>query len=175
MHLAEPDPSVLARRDGKIVAALTRLVPNTFQPAVTAYDGDALTAYRQSCPRLRSAEDEGAGRCGAALCRGGRRPCWYPVVPVLRCPAVLGQRADAILLGPARMNRTLVDFENAFVVAEPGVTNLAITRAVAASGFFTPPTLPARSLAPWAAMSRRIPGHSLPQICWSHDAQSFGC
>ena len=49
-------------------------------------------------------------------------------------------RADAILIGLARMNRIVdVDFENACVVAEPGATNLAITRAVESRGFFYAP------------------------------------
>src|SRR6185437_2099350 len=49
-------------------------------------------------------------------------------------------RADGILLGLSRMNRIVeIDLENRCVVAEPGVTNLAITRAVEGDGFYYAP------------------------------------
>src|SRR6185437_8841528 len=49
-------------------------------------------------------------------------------------------RADGILLSLTRMNRIVeIDLENRCVVAEPGVTNLAITRAVEAAGFYYAP------------------------------------
>jgi glycolate oxidase len=141
LHLAEPDPSVLARRD-KIVAALTKLVPDgtVSQPAgLAAYDGDALTAYRQKplvcvLPQskaqvsavLRFAAKEGI----AIVPRGAGTSLSGGALP----------RADAILVGLARMNRILeVDFDNACVVTEPGVTNLAVTRAVESQGFFYAP------------------------------------
>jgi glycolate dehydrogenase FAD-linked subunit len=48
--------------------------------------------------------------------------------------------ADGIVISLARLNRVLeVDLEQRLVVVEPGVTNLAITRAVAAEGFFYAP------------------------------------
>ena len=141
MQLSNPDPSVLARRD-MIVAALTRLVPDgtISRPAgLAAYDGDALTAYRQAplvcvLPKtkeqvsavLRFAAAEGI----AIVPRGAGTSLSGGALP----------RADAILVGLARMNRILeIDFENACVVAEPGVTNLAITRAVEGQGFFYAP------------------------------------
>ena len=47
---------------------------------------------------------------------------------------------DGILLGLSRMNRILeVDLENRCAVVQPGVTNLAITRAVEADGFYYAP------------------------------------
>src|SRR5581483_3534045 len=49
-------------------------------------------------------------------------------------------RADGILLGLSRMNRIVeIDLDNRCVVAEPGVTNLAITRAVEKHGFYYGP------------------------------------
>ncbi len=49
-------------------------------------------------------------------------------------------RADAILIGLGRMNRIVeIDLENRCVVAEPGVTNLAISRAVEKDGFYYAP------------------------------------
>jgi glycolate oxidase len=141
LQLSEPDPSVLARRE-KIVAAVAKLVPDgtISEPAgLAAYDGDALTAYRQVplvcvlpktkeqvCEVLRYAAQEGI----AIVPRGAGTSLSGGALP----------RADAVLIGLARMNRILeVDFENACVVAEPGVTNLAITRAVESHGFFYAP------------------------------------
>ena len=47
---------------------------------------------------------------------------------------------DAIVLGLGKLNRILeVDLANRCVVAQPGVTNLAITQAVAADGFYYAP------------------------------------
>ena len=48
--------------------------------------------------------------------------------------------ADGIVISLARLNRILeVDLEHARVVVEPGVTNLEITRAVSADGFYYAP------------------------------------
>src|SRR5690349_12119162 len=48
--------------------------------------------------------------------------------------------ADGIVISLARMNRVLsVDVDGGEVVVEPGVTNLDVTRAVAAAGFFYAP------------------------------------
>ena len=48
--------------------------------------------------------------------------------------------ADGVLLGLGKFNRIReIDFDNRCVVAEPGVTNLAITQAVAHAGFYYAP------------------------------------
>ncbi len=48
--------------------------------------------------------------------------------------------ADGVLLGLSKLNRILeIDYENRTVVAQPGVTNLAISRAVAERGFYYAP------------------------------------
>src|SRR5881409_1839612 len=48
--------------------------------------------------------------------------------------------ADGIVISLARLNRVLeVDVDRGVVVVEPGVTNLDVTRAVAAEGFFYAP------------------------------------
>src|SRR6202008_3453370 len=48
--------------------------------------------------------------------------------------------ADGILLGMAKFNRILdIDYANRSVVAQPGVTNLAITQAVEEAGFYYAP------------------------------------
>jgi glycolate oxidase len=48
--------------------------------------------------------------------------------------------ADGVLLGMAKFNRILdIDYDNRSVVAQPGVTNLAITQAVEKAGFYYAP------------------------------------
>src|SRR5206468_6565759 len=48
--------------------------------------------------------------------------------------------ADGVLLGMAKFNRIReIDYDNRVVVAEPGVTNLAITQAVEQRGFYYAP------------------------------------
>jgi glycolate oxidase len=48
--------------------------------------------------------------------------------------------ADGVLLGMAKFNRILdIDYDNRCVVAQPGVTNLAITQAVEKTGFYYAP------------------------------------
>jgi glycolate oxidase len=139
--LPQPDPEIIRQRE-KIVAALKRLVPDGVisEPAgLTAYDGDALTAYRQSplaCVLPKTKDDVSALLAFA-------NEAGVPIVPRGAGTSLSGgalPRADGILLGFARMNRLLeVDLENLCVVAEPGVTNAAITRAVEADGFYYAP------------------------------------
>ena len=48
--------------------------------------------------------------------------------------------ADGVLLGMAKFNRIReIDFENRVVIVEPGVTNLAVSNAVAHAGFYYAP------------------------------------
>src|SRR5579872_6561426 len=48
--------------------------------------------------------------------------------------------ADGVLLGMAKFNRIReIDFENRVAVVEPGVTNLAVSQAVEATGFYYAP------------------------------------
>src|SRR5438552_9693047 len=48
--------------------------------------------------------------------------------------------ADGVLLGMAKFNRIIdIDYDNRCVVAQPGVTNLAITQAVEGAGFYYAP------------------------------------
>ena len=65
---------------------------------------------------------------------------------------------DAVLLVMSRFNRILeIDFPNRAVVAQPGVTNLGITKPSSRRASTTRPTLPPRSPARSAATSRKIP------------------
>jgi glycolate oxidase len=139
--LPVPDPEILRCRDDT-VAALKQLVPDgvvSESAGLAAYDGDALTAYRQAplvCV-LPKSKDEVSAVLAFAHQMG------VPIVPRGAGTSLSGgalPRADGILLGFGRMNRILeIDLENRCVVAEPGVTNAAITRAVEGQGFYYAP------------------------------------
>ena len=141
MEFAPPDPAIVARRK-EIVAGLKALVPDgvvSDRAGLAAFDGDALTARRQAAlvcvlPRTRD-------QVAAVLRFASENE--VPIVPRGAGTSLSGgalPRADGILLGLSRMNRILeVDLENRCVVAEPGVTNLAITRAVEGRGFYYAP------------------------------------
>jgi glycolate oxidase len=140
--MPKPDDAVLARR-GAIIAALRNLVPpgNVIdsEAALRAYESDGLSAYRQPpmlvvLPEtveqvsaiLRYVQQEGiriVPRGAGTSLSGGALPL-----------------ADGILLAMGKFNRILdIDYDNRCVVAQPGVTNLAITRAVEERGFYYAP------------------------------------
>jgi glycolate oxidase len=141
IDLPLPDPDVLARRR-EIANALARLVPDGVvadETTLTAFDGDALTAYRQIplvCVLPRNADEVSAVLRYAAdeklkiVPRGAGTSLSGGALPL----------ADGILLSLTRMNRILdVDLENRCVVVQPGVTNAAVTRAVESAGFYYAP------------------------------------
>jgi glycolate oxidase len=139
--LSDPDPEILARRD-EIVARLQRIVPDgvvSEAAGLAAYDGDALAAYRQ--PPLVCVLPKTKEQVAAVLTFA--QEAGVPIVPRGAGTSLSGGAiplADGILLGLGRMNRILeVDLENRCVVAEPGVTNAAITRAVESHGFYYAP------------------------------------
>ncbi len=141
MQLPEPDPQILSRRTA-IVRALERLVPDgvvSDPSGLAAFDGDALTAYRRAALAcvLPSTKEQ-----VSAVLRYAAEEA-IPIVPRGAGTSLSGgalPSADGILVGLGRMSRILeVDYENRCVVAEPGVTNLAVTRAVEARGFYYAP------------------------------------
>ncbi|MBV9991682.1 MAG: FAD-binding protein [Alphaproteobacteria bacterium] len=141
MHL-DPVPIVSNVRRAQIVAALKALVPDGVvedRAGLRAFDGDALSAYRQAplvCVLPRTKE-----QVAAVLAFASEEG--VPIVPRGAGTSLSGgalPRGDGILLGLGRMNRILgLDIENRSVTVEPGVTNLAITRAVEGHGFYYAP------------------------------------
>jgi glycolate oxidase len=141
MDFTPSDPSILARR-ADIVAALRRIVPDGVvadEAGLAAFDGDALTAYRQMplvCV-LPTTKDQ----VSAVLAFAAEEN--VPIVPRGAGTSLSGgalPRGDAILLSLTRMNRIVeIDYANRCVVCEPGVTNLSITKAVEARGFYYAP------------------------------------
>src|SRR6266478_9066173 len=142
MEMPLPDAAVVARRD-EIAAALRGIVPGdgviVSEPLRRAYESDGLTAYRQ--PPLVVVLPSTVGQVAAVL-----RYCQeegIKIVPRGAGTSLSGGAlplADGVLLGMARFNRILdIDYDNRCVVAQPGVTNLGITHAVEAAGFYYAP------------------------------------
>ena len=142
VKMPQPDPGVLDRRD-RIVKALRAIVPGegviATQSQMRPYESDGLTAYRalplvvvlpdtvdQVCRVLRYCHAE----CIKVVPRGAGTSLSGGALPA----------ADAVLLGMAKFNRIReIDLANRAVVAEPGVTNLAVTQAVEHAGFYYAP------------------------------------
>jgi glycolate oxidase len=140
--MPEPDRAVLARRD-RIVKALSAIVPGegviASEVAMRPYETDGLTAYR-ALPMvvvLPSTTDQ-VSRI-LAYCHGEG----IKVVPRGAGTSLSGGAlplTDGVLLGMAKFNRIReIDYDNRVVVAEPGVTNLAVTQAVEQRGFYYAP------------------------------------
>jgi glycolate oxidase len=137
-----PDQTILSRR-AEIVAALRAIVPGegVIEDAASLrpYESDGLTAYRQ--PPMVVVLPETTAQVSAVLawCHANR----VRVVPRGSGTSLSGGAlplADAVLLGLGKFNRVLdIDYEDRLVTVQPGVTNLAITRAVEDRGFYYAP------------------------------------
>jgi glycolate oxidase len=140
--MPEPDQSVLARR-AEIIAALCAIVPGEgvidHPDALRVYESDGLTAYRQ--PPMVAVLPETTAQVAAIL-----RWCHtnsVKIVPRGSGTSLSGGAlplADGVLLGLSKFNRVLdIDPANRLAVVQPGVTNLAVTRAVEELGFYYAP------------------------------------
>jgi glycolate oxidase len=137
-----PDAEAIARRS-EFAAALRTIVPGEGvieTPAqMRAYETDALTAYRQM--PLLVVLPETTAQVAAVL-----RYCHelaIKVVPRGAGTSLSGGAlplADGVLLGLGKFNRILdIDYDNRCATVQPGVTNLAISDAVSARGFYYAP------------------------------------
>src|SRR6266852_5720139 len=142
MRMPEPDASTIARR-AEIADELRRIVPGegviVGEAELRAYESDGLTAYRE--PPMIVVLPETTEQVSRIL-----RYCQstgVKVVPRGAGTSLSGGAlplADGVLLGLGKFNRILeVDYANRCVVAQPGVTNLAVTQAVEAAGFYYAP------------------------------------
>ena len=140
--MPEPDAATIGRR-AEIAAALRAIVPGEgvidYPDGLLAYESDGLTAYRQ--PPLLVVLPETTAQVSALL-------AWCHANGVKVVPRGAGTSlsggalplADAVLLGLGRFNRILeIDYADRLAVVQPGVTNLAITRAVEDEGFYYAP------------------------------------
>jgi glycolate oxidase len=142
LKMPDPDRDVLARREA-IVAALRAIVPGegviAHETGMRPFETDGLTAYRQMpmvvvlpdtveqvARVLRYCHDNGV----RVVPRGAGTSLSGGALPL----------ADGVLLGMGKFNRVReIDYENRVAVVEPGVTNLAITKAVEDEGFYYAP------------------------------------
>ncbi len=142
LQMPAPEPHILQARPA-LIAALRKILPAgqiiDQEAELRPYESDGLTAYAQ-LPLLAVLPDS-VEQISAIL-----RLCNemnIKVVPRGAGTSLSGGAlplADGVLLGLSRLNRILdIDLENACVVAQPGVTNLAISHAVADAGFYYAP------------------------------------
>src|SRR5947208_14819969 len=136
------DHAVLSRR-GEIVAALRAIVPGEgvidSAAEMVTYESDGLMAYRQPpmvvvLPGATEQVSKVLKYCGEqgikVVPRGSGTSLSGGALPL----------ADGVLLGLGKFKRIReIDFDNRVVVTEPGVTNLAISQAVAHEGFYYAP------------------------------------
>ena len=142
MLMPEPDQTVIDRR-GDICGALRRMLPDgcvvDSTESMKAFDSDGLSAYRQI--PLAVVLPETVDQIAAVMKYCHEQE--IKVVPRGAGTSLSGGAlplADAVLLVLGKFNRILeVDYANRCVVAQPGVTNLAITHAVQDDGFYYAP------------------------------------
>ena len=142
MKMPVPDKDVIARR-AEIIDRLRTLVPArcviAAEDELRPYETDGLTAYRQLplivvLPETTEQVSKVLAYCHAegikVVPRGAGTGLSGGALPL----------ADAITLGLGKFNRILdIDFDNRAVRAQPGVTNLGITKAVEHEGFYYAP------------------------------------
>ncbi len=142
LMMPEPDQEVLRRRD-EIISALRSIVPGEGVIAddteMRVYESDGVTAYRQTPFVVVLPETtEQVGRI-LRFCHDNN----VKVVPRGAGTSLSGGAlplADGVLLSMMKFNRILdIDFADRAAVVQPGVTNLAITNAVAHEGFYYAP------------------------------------
>jgi glycolate oxidase len=142
MQMPDPNPAILSKK-GRVVSRLLEVLPKDAviheEAETRAYECDALTAYR--CPPmvavLPSSTQEVADILKICHAEG------VPVVPRGSGTSLAGgalPTADCVILGVARMSDVLeVDYDNRFIRVQSGRTNLSVTGAVEADGFFYAP------------------------------------
>jgi glycolate oxidase len=140
--MPQTDGAVLTRR-AEIVAALARIVPGegviASEQGMRPYESDGLTAYRQLPMVVVLPETTEQVAAVLAYCHREN----VRVVPRGAGTSLSGGAlplGDGVLLGMAKFNRIrAIDFANRVAVVEPGVTNLAVSNAVAHAGFYYAP------------------------------------
>ncbi len=142
MQMPPADPRIMARK-AQIIDRLRAILPHEAvidDPAATrVYECDGLAAYR--CPPLcvvLPGSTEEVSQVLAYLHGEG-----VSVVPRGAGTSLAGgamPSEDAVILGVSRMNDVLeTDLDNRFIRVQAGRTNLSVTGAVEADGFFYAP------------------------------------
>jgi glycolate oxidase len=142
MEMPEPNQDVIARRV-EIAAALREIVPGegviVDEEELRPYESDGLTAYRQLplivvLPETTEQVSDVLRYCQEAgvkvVPRGAGTSLSGGALPL----------ADGVILGLGKFKKILdIDFDNRCAVVQPGVTNLGVTDAVRADGFYYAP------------------------------------
>ena len=142
LALPKIDKSTILNRN-KIVSNLKKIIKSEnvldHHDEIKPYETDALSAYKQK--PLVVVLPENVQEVSKIL-----KYCNEEKIKVIPRGAGTGLSGgalplqDAILLGLGKFNKILeIDFNNKCVVAQPGVTNLAITHAVQHKGFYYAP------------------------------------
>jgi len=138
----EPDRAVIQRRPA-IISDLANLLPEgcliTEERELVPFDTDAFVSYRRM--PLAVVLPETTAQVAAVLkyCNDNA----IPVIPRGAGTSLSGgaiPQEDAVVIGVSKMNRILeVDFPNRAAIVQAGVTNISISQAVDADGFFYAP------------------------------------
>jgi glycolate oxidase len=142
IEMPQPDRAIVSRRTA-IVADLVKILGADRvigdEDGRRAYDTDALSAYRQM--PLAVVLPRTTAEVSAALkyCHGQG----IKVVPRAAGTSLVGgalPTEDALVVCISKMNRVLdLDYPNRVARVEAGITNLVVTGAVSAEGFFYAP------------------------------------
>jgi len=142
MEMPVPNAGIIARK-ARIVERLQSVIPMDsviHDPMETrAYECDALSAYRCQplCAVLPSSTEEVAAVL--KVCHEER----VPVVPRGSGTSLAGgalPTQDAVILGVARLNDVIeTNYADRYIRVQTGRTNLSVTGAVEADGFFYAP------------------------------------
>ena len=142
MDLPQPDPQKQLLRDELILQLSRVLTPAQVihrAEDLIVYECDALSAYRQlpMAVVLPASTDQVAA--AVRVCAGLE----IPNIPWGAGTGLSGgalAREDGVVISLAGMNRILdIDLDNGTATVEPGVTNLAVSNAVADAGFYYAP------------------------------------
>ena len=142
MEMPAPNQNVLNRKP-ELVKRLLSVLPRDavidHEAETKAYECDALSAYR--CPPIAAVLPKTTEEIAAILkiCNEMQ----VPVVPRGSGTSLSGgalPTADSVILGVARMNAVLeTNYPDRYIKVQSGRTNLSVTGAVEADGFFYAP------------------------------------
>ena len=142
MKMPPADKAIIAKRS-QIVKAFRTILPEESviddSDELQVYETDGLTAYHQSpmivvLPETTAQVSEILNICSAedikVVPRGAGTGLSGGALPL----------ADGVTVGLAKFNQILdIDYKNRTATVQPGVTNLAISQAVEAQGFYYAP------------------------------------
>lgn len=157
IEMPQPDTAIVGKRD-QIVAGLRTIVPGegviTDPKQLVPYETDAFTAYRRVPLAVVLPETTEQVAALMKFCSDHG----VPVVPRGAGTSLAGgaiPQEDAVVIGLSKMRSVVsINYANRTAVVQVGITNLAISDAVAKDGFFMLPTHPRSWLARSVAILR---------------------